>query len=187
MGKSKAWQQLERDTADHFGLKRNIKRGMDWGILDTDVDVIDDPNWGLDLIIDCKYRSNSEGALCSLMKDVAERCPPGLIPIIRFATDKYWYQVIKLEDLSDDELGTRDISKGTIQINDSINRYFVHTEISRAGTKYVDEWFDKLLTAYRPLKAAEYKKHETDLFPVVTVRKKGVRQTIAIVRYGERA
>lgn len=182
---SKAWQQLERDTASHFGLSgRNIRRGMDWSIKDTDVDVVNELNWGLNYIIDCKYRSNSEGKLCEVMRDVAKKAPADLTPLIRFATDKWLYWVFQLEGYEEEDI--IDVYDNDVVYDDVPMRYFVHTEIARAGTDYIDKWFNKLIETYLPIKAEQFGVKEHELVPAVTLRKKGVRQTLIVLRGGAR-
>jgi len=171
---SKAWQNLERDIATHFGVSRNIRRGMDWSISDTDVDVIKEPVWNpFSFIIDCKYRANSEGALCKLMSSIKH--PAELAPIIRLREGSNWYHICRLEDFT---MSRIDYANGRLAISEHRNNTFIHTHIARNGTKYIDKWFSKMHLVYVPMKQEEY---ELDyIIPIIALRQKGVRQTLII-------
>lgn len=185
-----AWKNLERDVARFFGTERNVKRGMDYSIEDTDVDILpEDSGIGYPMIIDCKYRSDSEGNLCEMMRDWVKEMPKWVrdkeeppAPQIIYATQRAWYLVMRMEDFLSNLVDGSQIdaepwfSEGTAPLN------WVKTIGARSDVKYIDEWFDKLEETYLPMKAEEFGFPRNMFIQAVAIRKRGVRQTVMVVK-----
>src|SRR5690349_1808068 len=88
MSKQDTWKNLERCVAAHFGVNRNIRRGQDYRITDTDVDVFGQFNpdgsykWGANLIVECKYRI--DGTIPKLFKPWANDRPSTFLRPLMF-------------------------------------------------------------------------------------------------------
>lgn len=173
---SQTWKQLERDVSTHFGVKRNIKRGADFGIEDTDVDVFAPENaaWGGTecFIIDCKHDQRAEG----LVRAVAERVRdnPGTHgpSVVWVMSDVRTYRACRMADFTP-----------TYRPSFAFPEQGWHNSwVMRAGTVYLNEWFDKLDTVYLPKKAQEFKVLESQITSLVAIRVTGIRETLIVER-----
>lgn len=167
---SKAWKRLERDIADYFGVKRNIKRGMDFSIEDTDVDVVKRPEWKMNMIIDCKYRSNANMVVPITFRDEAKKCKDkDKIPVLLIHSPRNTYLAIQLEDF-------------TQELLDELvwEKLWISTMSMRSNAEYMDDWFDKLYTTYAPLKAEEFNVDPITICPIVAMRVKGAAPILVI-------
>lgn len=186
---SDAWKRLEADAAAHFGVKRNLSRGMNYAILDTDFDVIKDLKWP-NIIADTKYRDGSEGRLCHEMKDWAEETPDGFKPVLLVKSDTTLYQVFELSQFNSTLALEISVSFQLKQNTQTplipTNGWWPRGIVFRKGTNYLDNWFKKLHEVYIPLKTAQWDREFGNLkwgpwpFPIVIIRTPGVRRTVLI-------
>jgi len=167
MGKpTGAWKDLERVVAEAFGVKRNIKRGMDFGIEDTDVDVINRPEWSRNFIIDCKYRSNANMVIPLTFAEHSKECKDkSLTHVMIVHAPKKTYLAVKLEDFTADFCNNNGWLKW--------NRVWMSSMLMRSNAEYIDEWFEKSYNTYAPLKAEEFGVDKHTICPIVAMRAKG--------------
>lgn len=182
---SRAWKNLEAEAAEHFGVKRNIKRGMDFSIKDTDFDVIGSTEWP-NIIADTKYRKGSEGNLCKEMRDWAKETPSGYTPILLVTDGHNHYIVTRLKDftqfLSQDLADPLKNSATAIELALTPSQlYWPKCIHLRKGTTYLNEWFMKMEETYIPAKKEEFKVDY--ILPIIVVRTPTVKDSIIISEY----
>lgn len=144
------------------------------------MDVFGSDEWPCDFIIDSKYRSGNEGRLCTEMRDwhqsrKVKEWPPALLVVC----GDNRYHAVRLKDFTSDIL-LNWYPDGSVDLN---TEEFDETVVEmRAGTKYIDEWFEKLVGVYREEKAEEFGEEETNIVPLVVIRRRGVRETIVLLK-----
>lgn len=160
-----SWKQLEREVASHFDVKRNIKRGSDFGIEDTDVDVFERDEWrGVNFIIDCKYRTDKQIVVSDALRDWDKKCPgKDLNPMLIVHSPEATYAACLM----------RDFTPEMLEDEGSWEDLWVTTMVMRKNANYLDEWFEKLDTTYKPLKAEEFMVDDDSIVPLVALRAKG--------------
>lgn len=158
-------KRLEHEIADYFGVARNTARNGNYGMTDSDVDVRNYAGGDNSLIIECKFRGGLN--LGKELKDF--KLPDNHIGCLMVYTGRRKFAGCRLSDFH--PLWLQDFKP---ELDPSYIRpeVWIKSLVMRQGAKFLDDWMDKLVNTYLPLKSIEFSVPTSSLVPIIALRAK---------------